>query len=234
STRLTKGDLFYKICHSKAATKAITLVPGETTVVFLANLASKWDLDYEKLHDIYKERAPFLEGYLIPQTYKMPLEMSEDFMVDVLLGYAKRFHKKHSMALLGSYDETVWKDYLRKASIVQKEAANIQEMPIVASVINNRLAKGMKLQMDGTLNYGKYSHQKVTPYRIRHDKSPYNTYRYKGVPPEPVCVVNLDAIKAVINPAKSDYLYFMKNKKGVHDFSRYYSTHLKNIGNVQK
>jgi UPF0755 protein len=115
------------------------------------------------------------------------------------------------------------------ASVIQKEAANKEEMPIVASVINNRLKKGMKLQMDGTLNYGPYSHHKITAKRIRQDKSRYNTYMYKGLPPLPVCNVELSAIRAAIFPAKTDYLYFMKSKNGTHDFSRYYSTHLDNI-----
>ena len=92
----------------------------------------------------------------------------------------------------------------------------------------------MKLQMDGTLNYGKYSHLKVTPKRIREDTSIYNTYKHKGVPKLPVCNVSFDAIRAAIFPKKTDYLYFMKNKKGMHDFTRYYSTHLKNIKRATK
>ena len=155
-------------------------------------------------------------------------------MIDVLYTLSKKTHQQRSVKLLGHYDEKEWFKYLRMASVVQKEAANIQEMPIVASVIYNRLKQRMRLQMDGTLNYGKYSHQKVTPYRIRHDKSQYNTYKYKGIPSLPVCAVSREAIEAVISPAKTDYLYFMKNKKGLHDFTRYYSTHLKNIGNGNK
>jgi UPF0755 protein len=92
----------------------------------------------------------------------------------------------------------------------------------------------MKLQMDGTLNYGKYSHIKITPKRIREDSSYYNTYKYEGVPKYPVCNVSLEAIKAAIFPTKSDYLYFMKAKNGKHNFTRYYSTHLSNINAVTK
>ena len=87
----------------------------------------------------------------------------------------------------------------------------------------------MKLQMDGTLNYGRYSHDRITAKRIRRDKSSYNTYLYKGLPPQPVCTVSLAAIKAAIFPAKTDYLYFVKTKEGKHTYSRYYSTHRRNI-----
>jgi UPF0755 protein len=92
----------------------------------------------------------------------------------------------------------------------------------------------MPLQMDGTLNYGKYSHEKITPYRLKNDKSSYNTYINTGLPKHPICSVSLNSIKAAIFPAKSDYLYFMRNKKtGTHDFTKSYKTHLNNI-NKQK
>lgn len=107
-------------------------------------------------------------------------------------------------------------------------------MPIVASVIYNRLKKGMKLQMDGTLNYGIYSHVKVTPQRIRQDNSSYNTYKFTGLPKEAVCNVSLAAIRAAIFPLKTDYLYFVRDKNtGVHIFSTNIDDHNKAI-NLQK
>ncbi len=103
-------------------------------------------------------------------------------------------------------------------------------MPTVSSVIHNRLKKGMKLQMDGTLNYGKYSHIKITSQRIKEDNSSYNTYKNRGLPEHPICAVSLDAIKAAIFPAKTDYLYFVKNEKnGLHSFSKSYKEHVNNI-----
>ncbi len=107
-------------------------------------------------------------------------------------------------------------------------------MPLVSSVIQNRIKKGMKLQMDGTLNYGKYSHVKVTSSMIKEDKSTYNTYLYGGIPPAPVCNVSFDAIRAAIFPAESNHLYFMKSKNGSHDFTCNYSTHLTNIKRATK
>jgi UPF0755 protein len=87
----------------------------------------------------------------------------------------------------------------------------------------------MKLQMDGTLNYGKYSHIKVTPQRIKEDTSEYNTYKYKGLPPFPVSSVSQEAIFAAIFPKSSDYLYFVKASKGKHVFSKTYKEHVRNI-----
>jgi UPF0755 protein len=88
--------------------------------------------------------------------------------------------------------------------------------------------------MDGSLNYGKYSHIKITSKRIRKDKSKYNTYMYKGLPPYPVCNVSFDAIKAAIFPAHTSYLYFMKQKNKKHAFSSTYKGHIQNIKNVTK
>ena len=231
---LSKGDLLHKLTHSKAAVKSITLVPGETRYFFIKSLSELLDLDEKLLTKYYDEIIPWEEGYIVPETYHIPLGLKEKEIVEVLYSFSYRRHKALSEKFFGSYHEKQWFKYLRMASVIQKEAANIDEMPLISSVIFNRIKKGMRLQMDGTLNYGLYSHQKVTPYRIRHDKSHFNTYKYKGLPHLPVCAVSSQAIEAAINPSKTDYLYFMKNKKGLHDFTRYYSTHLKNIKNGNK
>ena len=101
-------------------------------------------------------------------------------------------------------------------------------MKYISAVIYNRLKKHMKLQMDGSLNYGIYSHTPITSKRIKFDKSFYNTYKYFGLPKEPVCVVSKEAIISAIFPANVKYLYFVKCKKH-HLFSTTYKAHLRNI-----
>jgi len=229
STQMNHGDFLYKLTTAKAAMKTVTLIPGETTYGFSQQLAEEFDLNAEILLEQFTEIAHFEEGALVPDTYQLPIGIDEKGAALHLLRSSYRRHKAWSEKIFGNYNKKKWQKYLTIASVIQKEAANKEEMPIVASVIYNRLKKGMKLQMDGTLNYGEYSHEKITAKRIRKDKSKYNTYKYKGLPPVAVCNVELSAIKAAIFPAKTDYLYFMKNKKGTHDFSRYYSTHLRNI-----
>ncbi len=230
----TKADFLYKLTHAKAALQNVTLIPGETTYVFLRQLARSLNLDVEKLEYEFYKRAPFKEGALVPNTYSIPLGISEKELIKLLLNVSMTQMKSMSIKVFGRYNETKWLHYLSIASIIQKESANIKEMPIVSSVIYNRIKKGMKLQMDGTLNYGKFSHIKITPKRIREDKSIYNTYLHKGVPRLPACNVSLNAIKAAIFPAKTNYLYFMKNKDNVHDFSCNYSTHILNIKHATK
>ncbi len=230
----TKADFLYKLTTSKAALQKVTLIPGETTYIFLNELAKKLHLNAATLQKEYKRQSPFSEGVLVPDTYQLPRGINEKIVIKLLLRLSLRRTKQLSYEIFGTYNEKKWFHYVALASIIQKEAANNAEMPIISSVIYNRLKKGMRLQMDGALNYGKYSHIKVTPKRIREDKSIYNTYKHKGVPKIPVCNVGFEAIKAAIFPAKTDYLYFVKSKLGVHKFACNYSTHLYNIRHATK
>ncbi|MFT7859575.1 MAG: endolytic transglycosylase MltG [Sulfurimonas sp.] len=234
TTLSRKGDFLYKLTTAKAALQNVTLIPGETTYIFLEELSKELSLDFKTLQEEFAKQAPLPEGVLVPNTYKIPMGITEKKLIALLLQLSQQKMQEFSYKVFGTYNETKWFRYLSIASVIQKESANNEEMPLVSSVIYNRLKKGMKLQMDGSLNYGKYSHQRVTPYRIRNDKSIYNTYIYKGVPKIPICNVSLDAIRAAIFPAKTDYLYFMKSKEGTHNFSCNYSTHIRNVRNATK
>lgn len=227
---MRKYDFLYKLTTSKAALKTITLIPGETSYVFLRLLASKMNLSLNKLQNAYDKVAFKKDGNILAETYKLPLGMKEDYLIFYLFSQSNKKYKKMALKIFGEYDKNKWYKYLSIASVIQKESASIKEMPIVSSVIYNRLKKSMYLQMDGTLNYGKYSHVKVTAKRIREDRSSYNTYKNKGIPSHPVSAVSIDAIKAAIFPAKTKYLYFVKNEKtGAHRFSTTYKTHVQNI-----
>lgn len=230
SIRISHGDFLYKISTSKAALKKITLIPGETRVVFLSQLSKQLGLNEVKLNEYYEKMAPFLDGYLVPETYSVPIGINEEKLILHLVSVAESYHLKLSKKVWGSYDKKRWEQILIIASIIQKEAANESEMPIVASVIYNRLKRGIKLQMDGTLNYGKYSHEKITANRIRSDISRYNTYVYAGLPPAPICAVSTQAIRAALSPSNTPYLYFVldRNTK-THKFSSTLQEHNKNI-----
>lgn len=234
TTRSTRGEFLYKLTTAKAALRNITLIPGETTYIFLNQLADNLNLNRELLQKEYDEMFTIPEGALVPNTYKIPIGITEKTLIKILHNESVSSMKKLSTKIFGTYNEKKWFHFVTIASVVQKESANIEEMPLVSSVIHNRIKKNMKLQMDGTLNYGKYSHIKVTPKRIREDDTSYNTYKNRGLPGSPVCNVSIDAIRAAIFPAQTDYLYFMKSKRGTHDFSRNYSTHLSNIKRATK
>ncbi|QSZ43091.1 endolytic transglycosylase MltG [Sulfurimonas aquatica] len=230
----TKADFLYKLTTAKAALQNVTLIPGETTYVFLHQLADKLNLNVKKLQEVFKTLSPIEEGALVPDTYRVPIGITEVELITLLLKVSNEKMQEFSNKVFGTYNQVKWFNYVALASIIQKESANIEEMPLVSSVIHNRLNKGMKLQMDGSLNYGKYSHVKITAKRIKTDTSQYNTYLHKGIPKIPVCNVSFDAIRAAIFPTKSNYLYFVKSKSNTHEFSCNYSTHLKNISDTKR
>ncbi len=229
ATKLNRIDFLYKLTTAKAKMEKITLIPGETKELFLQELATDLNLSEEKLSAYYDHFSKYPEAGIYADTYHVPYGISEKHLMHFLITHSEEKYKEISHKVYGTYDPKQWLKILTIASIIQKEAANTKEMPIVSSVIYNRLKKGMPLQMDGTLNYGKYSHIKVTPERIKNDTSHFNTYKYKGLPPSPIGAVSLAALKAAMKPAKTDYLYFMKNAQGTHDFAKTFKKHRQNI-----
>ncbi len=235
STNMTKIEFLYRLTTSKAALKKVTLVPGETYYYFLQDLATKLNISTLKLFDIYSQLAYKKDGNIIADTYYLPIGMDEKQLITHLLSISENKYKKLSEKIFGEYNQQNWYRYVTIASIIQKESASRQEMPLVSSVIHNRLKKKMKLQMDGTLNYGKFSHIRVTPKMIKNDISDYNTYKNKSIPSNPICAIEFDAIKAAIFPAKTEYLYFMKSRDGSkHNFSTTYKGHINNINKIKK
>lgn len=228
-TKLNRIDFLYKLTNAKAVIHKVTLIPGETSEIFFIALAEELKLEQMKLRQYYAEFSPYPEAGIYADTYHVPYGIKEKNLMNFLVRESEKKYRNISEKVYGIYDEKKWNQILTVASIIQKEAANREEMPFVSSVIYNRLKKGMRLQMDGTLNYGKYSHVKVTPERIRTDESFFNTYKHKGLPPSPIGAVSLPSITAAIKPAKTDYLYFMKNKEGTHDFSKSFKVHRQNI-----
>jgi len=228
-------SFFTKMHKKHAKTMEIEVFAGETSVELSKRLANDMKLDSHKLLDSYKSQSQYTEGDIIAGRYILARNADENTSMSYLINTSKKFMQKflksHSKKPL-SFLET--KVLLIIASIIQKESNRIKEMPLISSVIYNRLEKGMRLQMDGTLNYGNYAHTIVTPERIKMDMSYYNTYKYKGLPPTPLSTVSLSALGAAYCPPKSDYFFFMLTKDGSHIFAHDYETHLKNVHAFKK
>jgi len=221
TTKLTKFDFLFRVTKSKAALKKITIVPGETDFYIYKQISKKLGFKNLKCSNIP-------DGFLYPNTYFLPYGFKKDEVCKYLYNISLKEHKELAKRIFGYWSFNQYYNYLVIASIIQKEAGDKKEMKLVSSVIYNRLKKKMKLQMDGTLNYGKYSHTKVTPQMIKSDKTKFNTYKYFGLPPKPICVVSQSAIVAAIFPAKTDYLYFVR-VNGKHKFTKSYKEHLKSV-----
>lgn len=168
-----------------------------------------------------------LEGYLFPDTYIFERDMKSSGIIKKFLD---NFDKKLAPDLreqMARQGKKIY-DVLILASIVQQEAIGEEDMPLIAGVFANRLRIGMALESDATINYvtGKKDRQPL--YGDLKVKSPYNTYLYRGLPPGPIANPGLAAIRAAINPSKTDYLFFLHPLDGPTVFSKTLDEHNRN------
>ena len=226
-TKSGRYAFFHHLADHRAKTMWVKVFAGETTEEMLSRLAYDTKRDLPKLKQYYSQKKHLLEGDIFAGKYLIARDADAQAVIDYLFLHSQRKLEsfKRQFYCYGLDDEML-KSLVTIASIIQKETNDVEEMPMIASVIYNRLHKKMKLQMDSTLNYGSYSHCIVTPERIRCDTSLYNTYKYKGLPPAPLGTVSMEALRAAMFPAKSDYLFFMLTPTGKHTFSKTYQEHL--------
>lgn len=226
---LTKGDLFFRLTRSKSALREIKLIPGETMHFFFKQISEVFQISTKDLWSACEKNPQCMEGNFIPQTYKLPYGAGPEEIIGYLLDYSQKVYREFALKHQIVYGSKQWQEILSKASIIQKEAVGIEEMPLISAVIDNRIKRGIRLQMDGSLNYGEYSHQKVTPKRIREDTSLFNTYKHAGIPPIPSGSSSFEALESAIYPANVSYLYFVRTSDGRHRFSNTYQEHRENF-----
>jgi len=210
-------------------TRRIVMYGGDTINDFAIKTGRQTRLSPAAILQAYHHYSPYQDAGIIAGYYRIPYRTTPSAIAYFMVHFSEQRFEALANSHTGGYHTQDWARILTIASIIQKETQRAKEMPLIASVIYNRLQKGMKLQLDATLNYGKYSHKAVTPERIHNDKSRYNTYRYKGLPPHPIGSVTKEAILAALKPAKTDYLYFMLADNGTHNFAATYTEHLAHI-----
>lgn len=170
--------------------------------------------------------VPSLEGYLFPDTYVFSPSMTEEQIIRTMVN---RFVEvvlpvvEGRAAPLGMNLHEV----VTLASIVEKEALLKREQPIIASVFINRLRIDMPLQADPTIAYLFDEHRPRILYADLEIPSPYNTYRNRGLPPGPIGSPGLSAIEAVLEPAETEWYYFVARGDGTHIFSRTFNEHVR-------
>ena len=180
--------------------------------------------------------AKDLEGYLFPDTYD--LTRRPDAASVLVKRMVQRFRdalRSEAGAIAGSGFDL--REIVTLASVVEEETARPDERPRIAAVFRNRLKKGMPLQTDPTVIYamkraGRYNGNiRRTDLEI---DSPYNTYRYPGLPPGPIASPGLASLRAALHPAESQDLYFVSRNDGSHYFSRTLSEHARAVDHYQR
>jgi len=194
-------------------------IPAQEFIAEAYN-ASKYQADYAFLSDCYNNS---LEGYLYPKTYPIPPGANAEFVVRVLLGqFARETAGVDWQALsdqgISSYQVLIC------ASLIERETYQPEERALVASVIYNRMHKGMRLQVDATVVYAlndPYRDYATQPllYTDLETVSPYNTYQVDGLPAGPICSPQIASIRAAAEPGQTDYYYYvLTTQDGHHTF----------------
>jgi UPF0755 protein len=177
-----------------------------------------------------------LEGFLFPDTFRfrrkaLPEEILKT-MVDQFRIRWKKLLAVHSLPQ--GWDVT---RMVTLASIIEKEASAVRERPLVASVLVNRLRRGIPLAVDPTIIYALKLSGKFDGNLRKSDmslNSPYNTYLHAGLPPGPIANPGIDSLAAALVPAQSSYLYYVSKNDGTHQFSKDYQSHLNAVAKYQK
>lgn len=168
------------------------------------------------------------EGFLFPDTYLIPRDADVDTVISIM---RNNFNTKVVEAGIDPNDPEIL-DIVTMASLIEREAITDDEKPLIASVISNRLDEGMGLDIDATLQYitgENGSWWEVPTGAERAIDSPYNTYRYAGLPPGPIANPGIEAIKAAVNPARTSYYYYIHDSSGENHFAETLEGHNRNI-----
>jgi UPF0755 protein len=179
--------------------------------------------------------ATDLEGYLFPETYALSRHADAAKLVAQMVSRFEHVFTPEMRAAAAARHLSV-RQAVTLASIVEKETARADERPLVAAVYATRLRIGMPLQCDPTVIYaltkaGRYDGN-IHKADLSYD-SPYNTYRYPGLPPGPIASPGRASLEAAVHPADADYLYFVSRNDGSHEFARTLEEHNRNVRKYQ-
>jgi len=233
--RLRKGKVLYR---------PVT-IPEGTDMEKVADILAKdgW-VDRERFDELVHDKqfiqrlgvfADSLEGYLFPDTYYLSRGQQDEAGILKMM-VARHFQVYDQLKAGAGYQDhgLSHHEIITLASIVEKETGLEDERPLVASVFLNRLKKGMRLQADPTLLYRRPDISGPLRQSELANRTPYNTYIVKGLPPGPITNPGRAAIKAVIDPAQTDYLYFVLKDDNTHHFSKTLKEHNRAVAKYRR
>ncbi len=242
SRSMSSGRIMKKMVSGDTAGKVFTVIEGQSLYKIAASLKKQGVIDTEKEFFDEVENGKFnyrfmkylpdgptrLEGFLYPDTYEVPVNADVHKVIDVMLA---QFDKKVTSEYYEAAKKKGYNIYeiVTAASVIDREAKLEKDKKNVSSVIYNRLAVDMPLQMDSIISYINKEDKIVATYSDIAVDSDYNPYKNTGLPPGPICSPGLEDIKAALYPADTDYLYFVASPKmdGSDVFSETYKEFLK-------
>jgi len=175
----------------------------------------------------WDEKARNLEGYLFPETYFLPKSIPAGGIFEKMVSQFKAVFDESWRRRTSELRMSV-RDVVTLASLIEKETSLPDEKTLVSAVFHNRLRRGMRLDCDPTIIYALkqkgHFEGRLRAKDLKLD-SPYNTYLYPGLPPGPICNPGQGSLRAALDPAPEDYLYFVSRNDGSHAFSRSLKEH---------
>ena len=242
SAALAPGEILGRIAEGRVKTYEVVVPEGFTLTQIAKRLGTAGLVDPESFLALTRDpetataigvEGSTLEGYLFPETYRIPRGLPAEAIARILV--AEFFEVWREIELLAQEQGMSMHDTVTLASIVEKETGDPQERLLIASVFRNRLERGMRLETDPTVIYGIPDFDGNLRRRdLENADNPYNTYRILGLPPGPIASPGADALRAVVEPADTDFLYFVSRNDGTHAFSRSYREHVLAVNRYQK
>lgn len=186
----------------------------------------KWNTEYTKM------RIDYIEGTYFPDTYLIPVDEGGFKIAERM---TRHFDEQFTPYITQFAEQNIkWTTGLKLASIIQREAGGKDDMPLIAGILWNRLNQDMNLEVDATVQYARGKTETgwwapVTSEDIQNIDSPYNTYKYKGLPPFPISNPGLDAIEAVLHPTETDCLYYLHDSNRQIHCAKTFEEHKVNV-----
>lgn len=223
SFNMNVPEIIYKLSSGDRIKTTITIIEG-------------WDLkdikEYLEEQGIKGDLDQGLEGYLFPDTYEIfPEESLEEIIEKMLANFEDKISPFEQEIVLQK--KTVL-EIVTMASLIEKEVRSLEDKKIVSGILWKRLEIGMPLQVDATITYitGRKT-TKISQEELEID-SPYNTYKYKGLPPGPICSPGLESIEAAVYPQETDYWFYLSTPEGETIFSKTLKEHNQAIAKYLK
>ena len=242
STAWSTPEIFEALTQGRVETHAVVIPEGFRATEIAARLEAEGLAEADRFLTIvfdpesperYGVPGPTLEGYLFPDTYRFARGLQEERIVRAMVDQFLAVQRE-----IVAVDEDFplsMREHATLASIVEKETGAAHERPLIAAVFLNRLERRMKLQTDPTVIYGiKDFDGNLKRIHLEDASNPYNTYSIRGLPPGPIASAGRDALRAVVEPADTPYLFFVSKNDGTHIFARTNAEHERNVDEYQR
>ena len=239
---MSPDDILAKLLSGRVVLHSVTIPEGYTIEQIAEVLAEQGITDQSEFTKLARDtrfvktlgvQADTVEGYLYPDTYRFPRPMAAQDIIKTMVDQLNRVVSDEWKDRAKELRLTVH-EVLTLASVIEKETGAAEERPHIASVFHNRLKKRIPLQSDPTVIYGLPNFDGNLRKKDLSHPSPYNTYRWAGLPPGPIASPGAESIRAALYPSTTSDLYFVSKNDGTHHFSATLVQHNKAVEKYQK